>query len=75
FGAHFWLKVPAEFAGGVRSNGGLPPGTFHAVGFEGQFVSVIPARRLVVVRLGLSSGPGAWNHLRFLDDVVAAFPE
>ena len=73
FGAHFWLKVPAEFAGGARSNAGLPPGTFHAVGFEGQFVSVIPARRLVVVRLGLSSGEGAWNHLRFLNEVVAAF--
>lgn len=73
FGAHFWLKVPREFAGGVRSNAGLPPGTFHAVGFEGQFVSVIPALRLVVVRLGLSSGEGAWNHLRFLNDVAAAF--
>ncbi len=74
FGAHFWLKVPREFAGGTRSNAGLPPGTFHAVGFEGQFVSVIPARRLVVVRLGLSSGEGAWNHLRFLNEIVAAFP-
>lgn len=73
FGAHFWLKVPGEFAGGTRSSAGLPPGTFHAVGYEGQFVSVVPARRLVVVRLGLSSGAGAWNHLDFLNAVVAAF--
>jgi CubicO group peptidase (beta-lactamase class C family) len=73
FGAHFWLKVPREFANGARSNEGLPPGTFHAVGFEGQFVSVVPQRRLVVVRLGLASGEGAWNHLRFLNEVVAAF--
>jgi CubicO group peptidase (beta-lactamase class C family) len=75
FGAHFWVKVPGEFAGGARSNAGLPPGTFHAVGYEGQFVSIVPSQRLVVVRLGVSTGEGAWNHLRFLNQVVAAFPK
>ena len=48
------------------------PDAFHAVGHEGQIVSVIPSRRLVVVRLGLSVGRGVWDHASFLARVLTA---
>jgi CubicO group peptidase (beta-lactamase class C family) len=33
---------------------GIPPGTFWMEGHDGQFIAVVPARDLVVVRLGLT---------------------
>jgi len=52
----------------------LPAEVFHAVGHEGQFVSVIPSRQLVVVRLGLSRGEHVWDHDAFLAMLMAAVP-
>ena len=45
---------------------------FHAMGYEGQCVSIIPSKRLVVVRLGLTREPSAWRQDRFVNKVVAA---
>jgi CubicO group peptidase (beta-lactamase class C family) len=64
YGAHFWLRLPAVYA--PSGDAGLPPDAYHAVGFEGQLVTIVPSRKLVVVRLGLSVGPGAWDHAAFL---------
>jgi CubicO group peptidase (beta-lactamase class C family) len=75
FGAHLWVKVPPPFDSVVTPRPQLPPDTFHAVGHEGQFVSVIPSRQLVVVRLGLSRREHAWDHDGFLARLLAAFPE
>ena len=52
----------------------LPADAFHAVGYEGQFVTVVPSRRLVVVRLGLSRGDHVWDHEMFLARLLEAFP-
>lgn len=52
----------------------MPVDAFHAVGHEGQFVSVVPSRQLVVVRLGLSRPESAWNHEAFLARVLDAVP-
>jgi CubicO group peptidase (beta-lactamase class C family) len=70
YGAHFWLKIPKEFATGGDANQ-LPKDCFHAVGYDGQFVTIIPSRGLVIVRLGLSRTPSAWKH----DTFVAKVPE
>ena len=75
FGAHLWVKVPPPFDSVVTPRPQLPSDTFHAVGHEGQFVSVIPSRQLVVVRLGLSRREHAWDHDGFLARLLAAFPE
>ncbi|MBR8311781.1 serine hydrolase [Burkholderia dolosa] len=74
FGAHLWVKVPAPFDDRDPHARALPADAFHAVGHEGQFVSVIPSRELVVVRLGLSRPESAWNHDAFLARVLDAVP-
>jgi CubicO group peptidase (beta-lactamase class C family) len=75
FGAHLWVKVPPPFNGNAAERSRIPSDAFHAVGYEGQFVSVVPSRRLVVVRLGLSRFERAWNHDAFLARLLEAFPE
>ncbi len=74
FGAHIWIKVTPPFNSLVVPPPDLPPDAFHAVGYEGQFVSVVPSRRLVVVRLGLSRGDHVWDHEMFLARLLEAFP-
>lgn len=74
FGAHLWLKVPPPFDSPVKPGPSLPSDAFHVVGHEGQFVSVMPSRALVVVRLGLSRGSHVWDHDAFLARLLEAFP-
>lgn len=75
FGAHLWVKVPEPFNHRGPHALALPADAFHAVGHEGQFVSVVPSRKLVVVRLGLSRPESAWDHEAFLANVLDAIPE
>jgi CubicO group peptidase (beta-lactamase class C family) len=72
YGAHFWLRIPEEYQCGNGSRR-LPADAFHAVGYEGQFVTVIPSRELVLVRLGLARDPCAWDHQVFVDLMLRAF--
>jgi hypothetical protein len=44
----------------------------HAVGHEAQFVTIVPSRDLVIVRLGRTRYPQAWDHAAFVRDVLAA---
>ncbi len=74
FGAHLWLKVPEGFGGAGAAAAALPVDAFHLSGHEGQVVSVVPSRELVVVRLGLSRLPHTWDHAEFLARVLKAFP-
>jgi CubicO group peptidase (beta-lactamase class C family) len=69
YGAHFWLQVPEEYRG---TNDRLPAGSFHAVGHEGQFVTVVPSRGVVIVRLGRTRYEGVWDQAAFARDVLAA---
>lgn len=66
FGAHFWLRLWGDGAGT------LPPDAFHGLGHDGQMLSIVPSRRLVVVRLGLARLPGSWDHAAFLARIIAA---
>jgi CubicO group peptidase (beta-lactamase class C family) len=69
YGAHFWLQMPDEYRG---SGASLPDDTFHAIGYEAQFVTIVPSRETVIVRLGLARYPDAWDHPAFVRDVLAA---
>ncbi len=74
YGAHWWLKLSKELGGESARAATIPADAFHALGHEGQCVTVIPSRRLVVVRLGLSIDIKAWNHAAFLADLLDALP-
>ena len=71
FGAHFWREIPDEYTSGENIRP-LPKDAFHAVGHEGQFITVIPSRELVVVRLGRSRYASAWQHDLFLRKLLIA---
>ena len=74
YGAHWWLKLSKELGGESKHAEKIPADAFHALGHEGQCVTVIPSRRLVVVRLGVSIDIKAWNHAKFLAELLEALP-
>jgi CubicO group peptidase (beta-lactamase class C family) len=69
YGALFWLSTPAEYRGRRAT---VPTDAFHAVGHEGQFVTIIPSEDVVIVRLGRTRRPSAWEHDRFVANILAA---
>ena len=71
YGAHFWLRVPSQYNGAKAT---LPADAFHAAGHEGQFVTIVPSQGAVIVRLGKTRHPSAWDHGAFVGDVLAALP-
>jgi CubicO group peptidase (beta-lactamase class C family) len=72
YGAHWWLKLSKDFGGETEAARRIPADAFHALGHEGQIVTVIPSLRLVVVRLGLSVQATAWDHAAFLAQLLEA---
>jgi len=72
YGAHWWLKLSKELGGETAAARRLPADAFHALGHEGQCLTVIPSLSLVIVRLGLSIDITAWDHAAFLDDLIKA---
>jgi CubicO group peptidase (beta-lactamase class C family) len=72
YGAHWWLKLKPEIGGDSPAAGRIPSDAYFAVGHEGQTLSVVPSRQLVVVRLGVSIYVDAWNQAAFLADILDA---
>lgn len=72
FGAHWWLKISPELGGGSPEEARIPEDAYYALGHEGQTLTIVPSRRLVIVRLGLSISIDAWNHAQFVADVLDA---
>lgn len=48
-----WLAGPGSKAGEDRE-AGIPEGTYWLEGHDGQSIAIVPSRRLVVVRMGLT---------------------
>lgn len=69
YGAHWWLKLPDGLGGAGPAAADLPADTMHALGHEGQCLTVIPSEKLVVLRLGLSIKLDGWDHASFMYDV------
>lgn len=67
YGAHWWLRLRGS---GVRPR--LPSDVMHAVGHGGQFVTVVPSRGVVVVRLGFNLDRRAWDQEAFVARVLQA---
>ncbi|MFO7561030.1 MAG: hypothetical protein R6X02_00175 [Enhygromyxa sp.] len=52
----------------------MPADAFEMVGFEGQSVLIVPSRRAVIVRLGLTREPASWDTDNFAAQVLATLP-
>ena len=72
FGAHWWVKLNEDIGGGPGGWSRIAPDAFFAVGHEAQTLSVIPSKRLVVVRLGAAIHIDAWNQAQFIADIQDA---
>lgn len=55
YGAQFWLNHPGS-DGRPKYVPGVPDGAYMMAGHEGQYVLIIPDKRLVIVRTGMTRG-------------------
>jgi CubicO group peptidase (beta-lactamase class C family) len=63
YAAQFWLEArDADF----------PQDAFMALGFEGQSVTIIPSKELVIVRLGCTPNENDFDRNQFVKDIVKA---
>ncbi|MBI3554061.1 MAG: serine hydrolase [Elusimicrobia bacterium] len=72
YGAHWWLKLQKELGGETEAAYRIPGDAFFALGHEGQTLTIIPSKRLVAVRLGLSIYIDAWDHAAFVAGLLDA---
>ncbi|HYG38151.1 MAG TPA: serine hydrolase [Cytophagales bacterium] len=72
YGAHFWLNAGENKEGENRKWQYLPKDMYHAAGFEGQNVVIIPSRDLIIVRLGNTQSRDAWDIGVLVKDILEA---
>lgn len=65
YGAGFWLLNKEE---------GVPPDTFAAIGNRGQYVVIVPSRKVVIVRRGEDPVGSSFDIAAFTRDVLKALP-
>ncbi len=65
YGRTLWLFGPDQ---------GLPPGSYAAQGNRGQYIMVIPSRRVIVVRRGEDPAGARFDIAKFAGDVLNALP-
>ncbi len=55
YGAHFWLNHEGD-NGRARFLPGLPTDVYFMSGHEGQFVFIVPSKKMIIVRTGMTRG-------------------
>ena len=73
YGAQWWLNAGAKEDVTKRKYPKLPTDTFWADGFEEQYVMVIPSKKLVVVRLGVSHH--GFEMEEMVTEIIASLPD
>jgi CubicO group peptidase (beta-lactamase class C family) len=73
YGAQFWLNAGAPGNPSDRIYPSMPADLFWAEGYEGQNVFILPSKKLVVVKLGLTQGDDL-NDDKFLAGIISALP-
>lgn len=63
YGAFFWLHGAKD---------GLPDGTYAMNGNRGQYVFIVPSKKVIIVRRGFDSAQARFDEVRFARDVLAA---
>ncbi len=74
YGAGWWVNQSDRNNGNNRLYPKVPEDCFYAQGWDGQYVWVIPSKKLVVVRLACE-GFSAMDPDTFLADVIKALPK
>lgn len=74
YGAHWWLKLP-DYSNDNQNSSDVPGDAYFALGHDGQSLSVIPSKDLVIVRLGLTRSHNAFDVRRFVGGIAALFPQ
>jgi len=73
YGYQFWLNTGRDNNSSARKLRDVPTDMFFANGFDGQSVFVIPSKKLVVVRLGLTKTPGdKYGANNFLKNIISS---
>jgi CubicO group peptidase (beta-lactamase class C family) len=73
YGYQFWLNAGSMLNHSDKRFTDAPADMFYADGYEGQFVFIIPSKKLVIVRLGLTQGD-YFNVNSFIKNITAALP-
>ncbi|MDN5201397.1 serine hydrolase [Fulvivirgaceae bacterium BMA10] len=68
YGAHWWLNAGDEE--GNRKFPSLPQDAYYAAGHEGQIIMIVPSKKTVIVRLGLTLDSGRWDKEKFVKEVL-----
>ncbi|MBK9754030.1 MAG: serine hydrolase [Nannocystis sp.] len=74
YAAQFWANAGKPDDPGDRRFPHLPVDAYQASGFQGQAVLIVPSRRAVIVRLGMTHQRPAWDLDAFAASVLAALP-
>ncbi len=69
YGDYLWVEIPDEFNLTQRAS---RANTIHAVGHEGQFVTIVPSYDAVIVRLSKTRSADAWDHGSYARSVPSA---
>ena len=78
YGAHWWLELPGsrDEDGNLRNGSpAVPKDAFFALGHDGQSISIVPSKELVIVRLGLTRDRDAFDLRRFAGSITTLFPD
>jgi len=66
YGLSFWL---------LNASNGIPPDTIAANGNRGQYVVIVPSRKVVIVRRGEDPAGSSFDIAKFTADVLATLPK
>ncbi len=75
YGGQFWLNAQTGPDGTSRKFPHLPADYFAAEGHNDEFVAIFPARKVVIVRLGWTTGSASFNRDKHFAAMLAALPK
>lgn len=71
YGAQFWLNAGKAGNPKDRWMPKVPTDMYTLSGFEEQYVTMVPSKKLVIIRLGLSLPDNAWDQEQFIANIIA----
>jgi len=75
YGVLWWLNAGSPDNAEQRRWPDVPQDAFAAEGYLGQFVIVLPSKKLVLVRFGATVDFSAWSNNEFVKNIVEILPE